>query len=152
MTRCEDGWSSDEVLVFHAQIVWINVIMIGERKGEEVPRPFFNRVVRAPSLIVPPILSFDPSGINMMAASKDGTEGRRRRMSMGGTWRSVNQHHMINQDSECTERWRRWIRCMHPWMDGCKWPLPSAELLGSNSLLLAAGRSRKLLAYSMTAA
>lgn len=46
---------------------------------EKVSLPFFNMVVRAPSLIVPPILSLDPSGMNMMAASKDGTEGWRRR-------------------------------------------------------------------------
>jgi hypothetical protein len=32
--------------------------------------PFFSSVVLAPSRMVPPILSFDPSGMNIMAASE----------------------------------------------------------------------------------
>lgn len=36
--------------------------------------PFFSSVVLAPSRIVPPILSFDPSGMNMMAASEGGSK------------------------------------------------------------------------------
>lgn len=37
--------------------------------------PFFSSVVLAPSRMVPPILSFDPSGMNIIAAS----EGRRKK-------------------------------------------------------------------------
>ena len=75
-------------------------------------------VVRAPSLIVPPILSLDPSGMNMMAASKNDTERRRRRKEENEGDMEVCQSASHDESSPRLHREMEEMDCLYVCMDG----------------------------------